>query len=107
MHPARLKERGFNQALEIAQPIAKRLQLPMEIGLLSRHKNTEHQARLSAKARWHNMRNAFVCRDSANGLRIALIDDVMTSGASMNAAAQALKSAGAIEVFAWVIARTP
>ncbi|QZA79898.1 ComF family protein [Deefgea piscis] len=107
LHPARLKERGFNQALEIAQPISKRLQLPLDLSNLSRHKNTEHQARLSANARWHNMRNAFVCCASVNGLRIALVDDVMTSGASMNAAAKALKSAGAIEVFAWVVARTP
>ncbi|WP_288841961.1 ComF family protein [uncultured Deefgea sp.] len=107
LHPERLKERGFNQALEIARPIAKHLQLPLDIGHLCRNKNTEHQARLSANARWRNMRNAFVCHTPMHGLRVALIDDVMTSGASMHAAAKALKTAGASEVFAWVVARTP
>lgn len=107
LHPARLGERGFNQAVEIARPIAKRFQLPLEIDTLQRIKNTEHQARLNANARWQNMRGAFVYAGDLNGQSVAIIDDVMTSGASLNAAAKALKLAGAIEVQAWVVARTP
>ena len=107
LHPARLRERGFNQAVEIARPIAKRFQLPLEIDTLQRIKNTEHQARLNANARWQNMRGAFVYAGDLSGQSVAIVDDVMTSGASLNAAAKALKLAGAIEVQAWVIARTP
>lgn len=106
LHSARLRERGFNQALEIARPIAAQFKLELAIGKLTRQKDTEHQARLSANARWINMRNAFHYQGSLAGARVALIDDVMTSGASLNAAAKALKAAGAIEVQAWVIART-
>jgi len=107
LHPARLRERGFNQAVEIARPIAKRHQLPLEIDALQRIKNTEHQARLNANARWQNMRGAFMYSGNLTEQRVAIIDDVMTSGASLNAAAKALKLAGAIEVQAWVVARTP
>ena len=107
LHPARLRERGFNQAVEIARPIAKQFQLPLEIDTLQRIKNTEHQARLNANARWQNMRGAFVYAGDLSGQSVAIVDDVMTSGASLNAAAKALKLAGAIEVQAWVIARTP
>lgn len=107
LHPARLRERGFNQAVEIARPIAKRFQLALEIDTLKRIKNTEHQARLNANARWQNMRGAFIYMGDLSGQRVAIIDDVMTSGASLNAAAKALKLAGATEVQAWVVARTP
>ncbi|WP_169734416.1 ComF family protein [Deefgea rivuli] len=106
LHAARLRERGFNQALEIARPIAEKLNIQLEMGRLTRQKNTEHQARLSANARWQNMRNAFHYAGDLSGARVALIDDVMTSGASLNAAANVLKAAGAREVEAWVLART-
>ncbi len=106
LHPARLLERGFNQAVEIARPIAQKHQLPLEIDTLLRIKNTEHQARLHANARWQNMHNAFIYQGDLNGKRVAIVDDVMTSGASLNEAAKALKQAGAIEVHAWVVART-
>lgn len=106
LHAARLRERGFNQALEIARPIAREFKIKLEIDCLTRQKNTEHQARLSANARWQNMRGAFHYQGDLSGARVALIDDVMTSGASLNAAAKTLKAAGAIEVQAWVIART-
>lgn len=107
LHSARLLERGFNQAVEIARPIAKKFELPLEIDKLQRIKNTEHQARLNANARWQNMRGAFLYQGDLGGKRVAIVDDVMTSGASLNAAAKALKLAGATEVHAWVIARTP
>ena len=106
LHPARLAERGFNQAQEIAAVLAKHWHIPLNTNL-QRIRNTEHQARLSAKARLHNVRGAFVYHGDLSGKHIALVDDVMTSGASLNAAAKALKAAGAAHVQAWVIARTP
>jgi len=107
LHPQRLKERGYNQAQEIAAPLASALQLPLEPHLLQRIKDTEHQARLSEKARHHNMRRAFAATVDLMGLHIALVDDVMTTGASLNAAARALKQAGAARVDCWILARTP
>lgn len=107
LHPARLKERGFNQALEIAKPLAKALELPLQTGILLRIRDTEHQVRLNEKARHRNVHEAFLATGDVNGKRIALVDDVMTTGASLNAAARALKKAGAIRVDAWVLARTP
>ena len=107
LHRTRLIERGFNQALELARPVAAAHRIPLEIGRLQRVKNTEHQARLSANARWQNMRGAFEYKGDLTGKRVALVDDVMTSGASLNAAAKALKAAGAINVQVWVLARTP
>ncbi|SMC23181.1 comF family protein [Andreprevotia lacus DSM 23236] len=106
LHPARLRERGYNQATEIATPLARAFRLPLRHDLLQRHKNTEHQARLTQAARHGNVRGAFTATPAARGLRIALVDDVMTSGASLDAAARALKRAGAAHVEAWVLART-
>ncbi|MDR3411814.1 MAG: ComF family protein [Formivibrio sp.] len=107
LHAQRLKERGFNQALEIAKPLVRSLSLPLEHTLLQRTRDTEHQARLSEKARHRNMRKAFVARGDLSGQRIALVDDVMTTGASLDAAARALKQAGAARVDCWILARTP
>ncbi len=107
LHAQRLKERGFNQALELAMPLARQLKIPLNNDLLLRTKDTEHQARLSEKARHQNMRGAFSVTRRLDGIHIALIDDVLTTGASLDAAAQALKQAGAKQVDAWVLARTP
>ncbi|KAF0815450.1 Orotate phosphoribosyltransferase [Andreprevotia sp. IGB-42] len=105
LHPNRLKERGYNQATEIAVPLARAFHLPLRHDLLLRNRDTEHQARLTLAARQKNLRGAFTARPDAGGLRIALVDDVMTSGASLDAAARALKKAGAAHVEAWVLAR--
>lgn len=107
LHPQRLQERGYNQAQEIAKPLAQALCLPLENQLLQRIKDTEHQARLSEKARHLNVRRAFATQTDLTGKHIALIDDVMTTGASLDAAAQALKRAGAARVDCWILARTP
>lgn len=107
LHPRRLRERGFNQAQEIAAPLARALAIPLEYEGLIRVRDTEHQTRLSGKARLRNMRRAFVAPGELRGAHIALVDDVMTSGASLQAAAAALKAAGAARVDAWVLARTP
>lgn len=107
LHPLRLKERGFNQAQEIASPLARELKVPLENACLIRTRNTEHQARLSEKARKANMRRAFSTIADLDGKHVAIVDDVMTTGTSLDAAARALKQAGASRVDAWVLARTP
>jgi ComF family protein len=106
LHPHRLRERGFNQAAELARHLARRMDLPMLLGACRRRRDSPPQAGLSLKARIKNMRGAFICDADLAGRHVALVDDVMTSGASMQALAQAVVDAGATEVSAWVIART-
>lgn len=106
LHPARLQERGFNQAMEMARIVHGQLKIPLQVDWLQRIQDTAHQARLSEEERQKNMRGAFVASPQVAGKHIALIDDVMTTGASLNAAAKALKAAGARRVDAWVLART-
>jgi len=106
MHPQRLKERGFNQALEIARILANNLQIPLDYQSCVRTKYTPPQASLPLKDRVKNMRGVFDCSKNLSGLKIAVVDDVMTSGASLNALAQTLKKAGAAEVQCLVVART-
>ncbi|MDP2834149.1 MAG: ComF family protein [Pseudomonadota bacterium] len=105
LHPARLRERGFNQALEIARRLGDRLNLPCRHAC-QRVRDTPPQAGLDLKARKRNLRGAFVCDENLAGARIALLDDVMTSGSSLNELAQAARRAGAVEISAWVVART-
>ena len=107
LHPNRLRERGFNQAQEIARLFTKQLNIDLRGDALQRVRDTEHQARLSEKARHKNMRHAFLASPEVAGKHIALIDDVITTGASLDAASRALKKAGARRVEAWVLARTP
>lgn len=106
----RITERGFNQAALIAAGVARQLSLPLHRDELLRVRNTAPQASLDHEARWGNVRGAFAVDAAASaagiaGQRIALIDDVMTTGATMDAAASALKKAGAARVEAWVVAR--
>lgn len=106
LHPTRLKERGFNQALEIARVVSRRLQIPLAPDLCTRTRPTPPQAGLDLAARVKNLRGVFACRDSLAGKNVALIDDVMTSGASLDALAGCVKDAGAARVECWVVART-
>lgn len=106
MHPARLKQRGFNQAHEIAKPVAKVLKIPLNVLTCQRVKLTPPQASLPLKERITSIRGAFKCKQDLQGLNIAIIDDVMTTGASLNELAKTLKQAGAMRVECWVIART-
>ena len=106
LHPSRLQMRGFNQALEIARIIAKRLNIDVNSLAAQRIKLAPPQASLPLKARVQNMKGAFICHENLSGLRIALMDDVMTTGASLNALAKAVKAKGAAHVECWLIART-
>lgn len=106
LHPRRLQERGYNQAGEIAKRLARRLDLPVSLTACTRAKDAPPQASLPLKERRKNIRGAFECDADLAGKRIALIDDVMTTGASLSELAKTVKQAGAVEVQAWVVART-
>lgn len=95
LHPARLRERGFNQCVELSRPIAHLLELPMCTDLLTRQIDTPHQRGLNAQERRRNLRGAFVARNGA-GRRVLLVDDVMTTGTTLRLAAQSLVDAGAV-----------
>lgn len=106
LHRARLRTRGYDQALELARPLARQLQLPLRDDLLRRARATAPQSRLDAKARRRNVRDAFeTTAKSALPTHVALFDDVMTTGATLHAAARALRRAGVQRVDAWVCAR--
>lgn len=106
MHPARLKQRGFNQALEIARPLGRKTQIPIDYQSCRRIKLTPPQASLPLKDRVKNIRGVFSYENNLQGQRVAMVDDVMTSGASLNELAKTLKQAGAAHVECWVMART-
>ena len=104
--PGRLRERGFNQAQELARTIGRRLKIPLLAHACRKVSDTAPQAALPWKERARNVRAAFVCDTDLTGLRVAIVDDVMTSGATVNELSRNLKRAGAVHVSAWVIART-
>ena len=106
LHPARLHERGFNQSLELARHIANKLNVQLLNHACQRVRDTPPQSSLPWKERGKNMRKAFTCTEDLSGKHVAVVDDVMTSGASVNALAHALRQSGARRVSAWVIART-
>ena len=106
LHRERLRRRGYDQALELARPLAQTLNLPLADELLQRSKPTSAQSRLDAAARTRNLRGAFrVMAGASMPAHIVLVDDVMTTGATLHAAAQVLLAAGAQRVDAWVCAR--
>ncbi|MDP3483544.1 MAG: ComF family protein [Sulfuricella sp.] len=106
LHPGRLQERGFNQSLEIAKPISRWLDIPLIADACQRTRDTPSQAGLKWKERRRNVRGAFACDQDLSGKRIAVLDDVMTTGATLNEISRILKERGAAEVSAWVVART-
>jgi ComF family protein len=105
LHPKRLAERGFNQALEIARPLARAANLPLARESVVRKHYAPPQVTLAREARLTNPRGTFACRRQFDGLRVMVVDDVMTTGASLNAIARCLKAAGASAVCNFVIAR--
>lgn len=108
LHRSRLRRRGFDQALELARPLGSTLGLPVLDGALVRLRATQEQSTLSAVARRRNVRGAFAVRPRLPlPAHVALVDDVMTTGATLRAAAVALRQAGVQRVDAWVAARVP
>jgi ComF family protein len=102
----RLAERGFNQALEIARVVAGRTGIPLLPLACRKVVDTPPQATLPWKERAKNVRRAFVCDAGLRDKRIAVVDDVLTTGATLNELARVLRRAGAIRVDGWVVART-
>ncbi len=107
----RLRERGYNQAWELARRAARRLQVRADARLLLRVKDTPHQLAFPPARRAANVRGAFAVEPTRlielRGKRVTVIDDVMTTAATANEIASVLRQAGAAEVHFWVIARTP
>jgi ComF family protein len=106
LHPARLKERGFNQSMQLSKHIGKYLNIPVLMHACVRLRNTPSQSTLPLNERSRNVRKAFSCVQDVAGKHVAIVDDVMTTGATLNELALVLLNAGATEVSAWVVART-
>lgn len=106
LHRARLRQRGYDQALELARPLARSCGLPLRADLLQRVHATRAQSELDAAARRRNLRRVFEVRGGVPA-HVVLVDDVMTTGATLEAAARALRRAGVARVDAWVCARVP
>jgi len=107
LHPGRLRHRGYNQALEIARVISRMAHVPLRADAAVRRRATEDQIGQSAAARRRNMRGAFALREPLHGRNVALIDDVMTTGATLAELARSCRRAGAARIEVWAAARTP
>ncbi len=107
LHPTRLRERGFNQALELAKPVGRYFNIPLEINSCRRTKATETQSTLDKKIRMKNMRGAFKIVQPLDCEHLVLIDDVVTTGTTVNELAKVIKTSGVKRVDVWALARTP
>jgi ComF family protein len=107
LHPERLRERGYNQAELIARPLAKRLGLKFGSYLLVRTRPRPAQLVLSRTERWTSVRGAYAIREGArvDNLRVLLVDDVLTTGATLDSCSRALEKAGAAAVLGLTVAR--
>ncbi|MDQ3185792.1 MAG: ComF family protein [Pseudomonadota bacterium] len=106
LHPRKLRERGFNQALEIARNGSKKTGTALLPSICQRIKDTPSQIGLPWKERAKNIRDAFMCEMDLTGKHIGIMDDVMTTGATLNELAKVLRKRGATRVSGWVVART-
>lgn len=106
LHPNRLRQRGYNQSLELAKALSKQLGIPICNNYLIRAIDTKSQASIPFKARKKNIQHAFALTQGKLPAHIALIDDVLTTGHTADAAAKLLRKAGAHRIEVWTIART-
>jgi ComF family protein len=107
LHPLRLQARGYNQAQLLATHLSRYIKKPMLLNAAQRIRDTPKQSLLSGQSRQQNLSHAFkVSPQSVYGLKVSIVDDVMTSGASLDALARRLKAAGAKTVTGWILART-
>jgi len=106
LHKQRLRERGFNQALELSRIISKQLNVPIDNSLCHRVKATPFQSGFDAKERARNMKNAFIINTHHSYKHVAIFDDVVTTGTTANELAKQLKISGVEMIEVWAIART-
>ncbi|MES9969432.1 MAG: ComF family protein [Candidatus Thiodiazotropha sp.] len=106
LHPLRLRQRGFNQSMEITRILAKHYCLPYDWRLCRRIKETKAQSELSRQERRSNLANAFEVCAEVKDSHLALVDDVITTGATVTELSRVLKKAGARRIDVWAIART-
>ena len=104
LHRRRLRERGYDQALELARPLARTLALPLRAEALVRVRATQAQTELGGSDRRRNVRGAFALRGAPLPPHVVLVDDVMTTGATLAEAAAVLRAGGVRRVDAWVVA---
>jgi len=107
LHIDRLRERGFNQANEIAKPICKALGLTLAFNLCERRFDSPPQQQAGLAERHKNLRGAFIVKKNVKGKYVAIVDDVVTTGATANAVAKSLLNAGATHCDIWCFSRTP
>jgi ComF family protein len=107
LHAARFRERGYNQAELIARPLARLLGLPFKSYLLVRTKPRPDKLKLTTRERWRTVRGAYATREGTqvDNLRVLLVDDVFTTGATLDACSRALRKAGAVRVAGLTVAR--
>ena len=105
LHPRRIMRRGFNQSIEIGRVVAKQLNIPMATSIARRIRHTPAQQTLSLDRRRHNVLDSFELQHAPEVRHIALVDDVMTSGATLDALAHCFKQHDDYEVHCWVCAR--
>lgn len=105
LHPGRLAERGFNQAQELARPVAAALRVPVLADACARVIATPPQAGLSARQRCRNLEDAFAASGAVAGRRLVILDDVLTTGSTAQALSRALLQAGAAGTEVWTVAR--
>lgn len=106
LHIRRLQERGFNQSVELARPITKQLCIPLELHACQRIRATSAQINLPSSLRQKNLHNAFIVNTRLQRKHVAILDDVITTGASVQALSQALRQQGVTQIDVWCIART-
>lgn len=105
LHPARQRQRGFNQATELARPLARTLGIELAAGSCQRVRATETQSLLDRRARRANLRGAFRMTGPAPGRHVAIVDDVVTTGSTVQALARELRAGGVQRVDVWCVAR--
>lgn len=105
LHHSRYAQRGFNQAIELARPIARRLEIPLSFSHCVRSRATNPQTGQTAEERRRNLKNAFAVRRPLRASHVALVDDVVTTGATAGALAKVLRKAGVGRVEVWACAR--
>ncbi|MDJ0739383.1 MAG: double zinc ribbon domain-containing protein [Gammaproteobacteria bacterium] len=106
MHARGLRERGFNQAAELARVLAEQLGLAWSTGALRRVRDADHQRGLDRRQRRRNLRGAFACTATLPA-HVAVVDDVVTTAATVDEISRVLRAAGVADIEVWAVARTP